>query len=105
MDVKQAIEEATKEVLAMAIPYTGRDTKHEDDFGDQDTVGIYLKRRGKSFQEYASNPNKEWDFGIFQGKLPNGKFGIAALSIHAPTPQVMLEFDSMEQIHREWIID
>lgn len=71
---------------------------HADDFGDEATVGLRVKKR-KSFDEFQDH-----DFGIFLGKQ-EGKFCIGTCVIMDFVPNRISLYDSSEEMHRDWQLD
>ena len=70
------------------------------DFGDNETIGLHMKRSGKSLLELG-----EFDFGLYLGEH-EGKWAVGIKDMKTKLPLVGAElFDSLEQLKEEWQLD
>lgn len=76
-----------------------RRPEHEDDFGDEATIGLQLKRKGKSFEELG-----DYDFGFFLGKV-DGMFHIGTHEVGVFKPTRLESYKTMEALHKSWRLD
>ena len=88
--------------VLMDIPLFGqrRTPVSETDFGDFMTIGLHLKKSGIGLDKAS-----DYDFGIYLGKLKNGKWGVALKVLYSFVPQKLAEYDSLEELKRTWILD
>ena len=70
-----------------------------EDWGDEETVGLMLKRR--DFNWNTSAPNDS--FGTYLGKNDN-KYVVLQLSLFYQ-PSGELAYDSVESMKAEWVLD
>jgi len=76
-----------------------RSPKNECDFGDEQTVGLKLKRSGKSFNSLGDH-----DYGVFLGEN-DGQFHVGTMEILSFTPSKLESFDTLEKLKQQWILD
>ena len=76
-----------------------RKAKNETDFGDQETVGLHVKAINKSFDEF-----KDYDFGIYLGNC-KGQYHVGTCKISELTPSKLVSYDTLEALHKYWILD
>lgn len=71
----------------------------EFDFGDPETVGLHLKRAGKSFSQLGTN-----DFGMFLGHI-EGHFVVGIKHLTKSELKAGELFDTIEELKKEWQLD
>ena len=80
---------------------------HRDDYGDNPTVGLHLKRR--NLEKYplfdpTIDPASRPDFGIYLGQQSDGF--VVALKDLFMTKCIGIEvFETEEALHEEWTLD
>ena len=67
----------------------------EDDWGDNLTRGLHLKRRGITLSHMLFNR----DFGVYLGE---NKVGVKAMDY---TVTSVIEYDTPEEMHSNWLLD
>lgn len=76
--------------------------KSADDFGDDETVGLCVKRKDHSI--FSGDPNDS--FGIFLGKDNNNNYIIGINELGYKFKFVSGEsFESLESLKQNWILD
>jgi len=76
-----------------------RKAKSETDFGDQKTVGLKVKAIDKSFDDFEGH-----DFGIYLGYY-NGQYHVGTNKILEFAPSKLVSYDTLEELHENWILD
>ena len=70
------------------------------DFGDEQTVGLHMKRVGKNILELG-----EFDFGLYLGEV-DGQWVVGIKDMMTTLPLVGAElFESLEDLKQEWQLD
>ena len=76
--------------------------KTQDDFGDDQTVGLCLKRRNRCI--FSGDPNDS--FGLFLGLDDNNKYIVGINELGHKFKFVGGEsFDSIEDLKDDWVLD
>jgi hypothetical protein len=78
--------------IKLPLPPGCRRPSHMDDFGDEKTVGLYLKSRDPSVKF-------EFQFGIFMGENKVGLINLAG------NVNQIIEYVSSKEMHDYWILD
>lgn len=76
-----------------------RKPKSAEDFGDDKTIGLKLKRRGKPFMDLG-----DYDFGFFLGEYRD-QWHVGAHMIMSFNPDRLDSYDSLEDLKENWILD
>ena len=77
-----------------------RKAKSETDFGDQKTVGLKVKAIDKSYDELEDH-----DFGVYLGYY-NGQYHVGTNKIlDLLEPSKLVSYDTLEELHENWILD
>lgn len=71
----------------------------EDDFGDDLTAGLHLKRRVPHTPHHGDH-----DFGIYLGKVDN-QFHVGTMLVLSFMPSKLESFNTLEDLHNNWILD
>lgn len=71
----------------------------EDDFGDDLTAGLHLKRRVPRIPNHGDH-----DFGIYLG-LVDKQYHVGTMMVMSFVPSRLESFDTLEELHKEWILD
>jgi hypothetical protein len=69
------------------------------DFGDQETVGLCVKRCGKNIENFVDH-----DFGIYLGES-YGKFHVGTMKIMEFKPEKLESFSTLEELKQQWMLD
>lgn len=70
------------------------------DFGDEQTIGMHMKRVGKNVLELG-----EFDFGLFLGEV-DGSWAVGIKDMMTVLPLVGAElYESLEELKEEWQLD
>ena len=78
---------------------TKRKPVSEFDFGDEVTVGLHVKRRGKNIETATDH-----DYGIYLGES-EGKFHVGTHIIMSFAPDKLESFSTLEELKQQWILD
>lgn len=79
-------------------PASKRTPEHHHDWGDDGTVGIYLKRPNKA-STFGS------DHGRFLGKV-DGQYHVARVALSAAQEVLGMEhFNTVEEMQASWMLD
>ncbi len=84
----------------MEVPIFGKKRRpvSAEDFGDVETIGLHLKRKGvgESYQDH--------DFGVYLGHVKNG-YGVATMEVMSFIPTKLETYATLDALHREWRLD
>lgn len=86
-------------IMNSAILGRKRIAKSANDFGDDATVGLQLKRLRKTMANYEDH-----DFAFYLGMV-NGKFHVGTHEIGTFMPTKLESFDNLDDLKREWELD
>ncbi len=70
-----------------------------NDFGDEATVGLNIKRMSKNFSEFTDH-----DFGVYLGYVRN-KYHIGTCEILSFAPSKLESFNTLEELKKQWGLD
>ena len=91
-------EHTQKLLLDMPLSVSGcRRPKSKEDFGDQETVGLHLKRR-----EFPECEDNQGPFGRYLGEH-DGTYVVAVTGVFDFLYGIA--YDSLEELHKEWVLD
>lgn len=70
-----------------------------NDFGDNETVGLKVKRNGRTFFQ-----QQDHDFGVYLGYV-NGQYHIGTCEIMSFVPSELESFATLEELKQQWELD
>lgn len=87
--------------VLMNAPILGvrRKPVSETDFGDERTVGLQLKKFGKTLEQFEDH-----DFAFYLG-FYEGEWHVGTCKIAEFIPSKLRSYISLEELKRDWILD
>lgn len=82
--------------------FNSRIPTHQDDFGDEGTIGLCLKRRGRNI--FSGDPNDS--FGLFLGLDDNNRYIVGINKLGSKFAFVAGEaYESLTDLKIDWVLD
>lgn len=82
--------------------FSSRSPSNQDDFGDEQTIGLCLKRRGKNI--FQGDPDDS--FGLFLGLDDNNRYIVGINKLGSKFAFVSGEaYESLADLKIDWVLD
>lgn len=97
--MKASLIEVLQNIIDIHPVLSTRIPKSNVDFGDDRTIGLKLKSTKRTLVDY-----RDHDFGYFLGEY-KGKWYVGTHQIMSFVPSLLAEYNSLEDLKRNWILD